>query len=72
MTIMENHALVYDLLRWLRESPRPYSEVIDRWGSRCPRVTVWEDIVDEGFVSVGREVKLSPAGERWLEEYGGG
>ncbi|MFC7690808.1 hypothetical protein ACFQY5_15815 [Paeniroseomonas aquatica] len=32
--------------------PRPYREVIEAWRTSCPRLTVWEDAVDGGFVAV--------------------
>ena len=42
--------LVFDLLEWLAISPRPYAEVMDVWRTSCPRLTIWEDAVDLGFV----------------------
>jgi hypothetical protein len=42
--------LVFDLLEWLAMSPRPYAEVMDAWRTSCPRLTIWEDAVDLGFV----------------------
>jgi hypothetical protein len=42
--------LVFDLLDWLAVSPRPYAEVMDVWRTSCPRLTIWEDAVDLGFV----------------------
>jgi hypothetical protein len=42
--------LVFDLLQWLAISPRPYAEVMDVWRTSCPRLTIWEDAVDLGFV----------------------
>lgn len=42
--------LVFDLVEWIAREPRPYAEVIDAWRTSCPRLTVWEDAVDRGFV----------------------
>jgi hypothetical protein len=42
--------LILDLLEWLAASPRPYAEVMDVWRTSCPRLTIWEDAVDLGFV----------------------
>lgn len=42
--------LVFDLLEWLAISPRPYVEVMDVWRTSCPRLTIWEDAVDLGYV----------------------
>jgi hypothetical protein len=44
-------ALVLDLVEWLAPRPRPYAEVMDAWRTSCPRLTVWEDAVDAGYVS---------------------
>lgn len=43
--------LVLDLIEWVARSPRPYSEVIETWRTSCPRLTVWEDAVDKGYVT---------------------
>lgn len=42
--------LVRDLVEWIAKEPRPYVEVLDTWRTSCPRLTVWEDAVDRGFV----------------------
>ncbi len=47
---MENKSLVLDLVEWVAECPRAYQEVMDAWRSSCPRLTIWEDTVDAGFV----------------------
>ena len=70
MTI-ENKALVLDLVEWVAEQPRPYGEVMDAWRTSCPRLPIWEDAVDHGFVAVRREprgsvVGLTPAGQAFL------
>jgi hypothetical protein len=44
--------LVRDLVAWLAAGPRPYPEVLDAWRTSCPRLTVWEDAVDGGYVAV--------------------
>jgi hypothetical protein len=63
--------LVFDLLDWLATSPRPYAEVMDVWRTSCPRLTIWEDAVDLGFVvraydpSAGPPtVSLTPSGRQ--------
>ena len=43
--------LVLDLVQWIAREPRTYAEVIDAWKTSCPRLTVWEDAVDQGFVT---------------------
>ena len=44
-------ALVLDLVEWIAREPRPYSEVIETWRTSCPRLTIWEDAVDRGYVA---------------------
>jgi hypothetical protein len=43
--------LVLDLVRWVAREPRTYAEVLDAWKTSCPRLTVWEDAVDLGYVT---------------------
>jgi len=43
-------ALILDFLDWLAAGPKPYAEVMEAWRTSCPRLTVWEDAVDEGLV----------------------
>jgi hypothetical protein len=42
--------LILDLLEWLTEGDRSYEEVMDAWRTSCPRLPVWEDANDRGFV----------------------
>ncbi len=48
---LENRALVLDLVEWISREPRPYDEVMAAWRTSCPRLTIWEDAVDRGFVT---------------------
>ena len=53
-------SLILDLLEWLQTNERTYSEVMDAWRTSCPKLPVWEDANDRGFVaserSNGREI----------------
>jgi hypothetical protein len=48
--------------------PRPYAEVLDAWRTSCPRLTVWEDANESGFIARdfepgrGRLISVSDAG----------
>jgi hypothetical protein len=42
--------LIFDLLDWLAIRPRPYSEAMEVWRTSCPRLTIWEDAIDLGYV----------------------
>ena len=48
---LDNQSLVLDLVEWVAATPRPYGEVMDAWRTSCPRLTVWEDAVDNGLVA---------------------
>jgi hypothetical protein len=64
--------LILDFLEWIGPEPKPYSEVMDAWRTSCPRLTVWEDANDRGFVerqyAVGRGpfVSLTARGRDFL------
>ena len=47
---VDNESLIFDLVSWVSKEPRPYQEVMDAWRTSCPRLTIWEDSVDLGFV----------------------
>lgn len=42
--------LILDLVEWIAVEPRPYTAVMDAWRTSCPRLPVWEDALDRGFV----------------------
>ncbi len=43
-------ALILNLLEWIGPNPRPYDEVIEAWRTSCPRLPVWEDANERGFI----------------------
>jgi hypothetical protein len=43
-------ALILDLLEWIGPHSRPYAEVLDAWRTSCPRLPVWEEAMQRGFV----------------------
>ena len=61
-------ALILDLLEWIGKGARPYTEVIDAWRTSCPRLPVWEEANERGFLdhqydsSNGRTVSVSALG----------
>lgn len=50
MTI-DNKDLLLDLVEWISESPRSYDDVMSAWRTSCPRLQIWEDAIDHGFVT---------------------
>lgn len=62
-------ALILDLLESLADEPRTYSEVVEAWRTSCPRLPVWEEATDRGFVGRrGPLVALTAAGRQHLVE----
>ena len=67
-------ALVLDLLEWIGPRPRPYAEVIEAWRTSCPRLPVWEEATERGFVErqhrpgEGAFVTVTPLGADFLRE----
>jgi hypothetical protein len=47
-------ALTVQMLEWLAERPRSYAETLEAWKTSCPRLTIWEDALTDGLVSVER------------------
>jgi hypothetical protein len=66
-------SLILDFLEWLGSEPRPYAEVMDAWRTSCPRLTVWEDAIDRGFIARTHEaaygplIGRTPLGQQFLE-----
>ena len=53
------NALILDLLEWIGPRPRPRDEVLAAWKTSCPRLPVWEEASDRGYV----ERRDAPQGE---------
>ncbi len=43
--------LVLDFVEWIAREPCGYSEVIGAWKTSCPRLTIWEDAAERGYVT---------------------
>ena len=43
--------LVLDFVEWVAREPRLYAEVVGTWKASCPRLTIWEDAADKGYVA---------------------
>jgi hypothetical protein len=65
-------ALVLDLVEWIAKEPRPYAQVIATWRTSCPRLTIWEDAVDSGYVTrgLGAMVVVTEQGRKLLRTHG--
>jgi hypothetical protein len=52
-------SLILDLLEWLARRERTYEETMAAWRTSCPKLTVWEDATDQGFVDIRRNIAPS-------------
>ncbi len=43
--------LILDLVAFVAARPRPHAEVLEAWRTSCPRLTVWEDALEAGYVA---------------------
>ena len=65
--------LILDLLEWIGPETRPYREVIEAWRTSCPRLPVWEEANDRGFLERSHEpdrgvnVSVSAIGKAHLQ-----
>lgn len=68
--------LVLDFVEWIAREPRLYAEVVGTWKTSCPRLTIWEDAADHGYVvresivGFGLFVTVTEAGKKLLRAHG--
>ena len=68
--------LVLDFVEWVAREPRAYAEVIATWKTSCPRLTIWEDAAEQGYVTretlpgVGLIIAVTEGGEKLLRTNG--
>lgn len=65
--------LILDLLEWLTLRDRTYAEAIDAWRTSCPRLPIWEEATDRGFLftearGVDSIVRVSLTGSAFLKQ----
>lgn len=61
--------LTLQFLDWLAAAPRSYREVMEAWRTSCPRLSIWEDAVEDGLVQfdgAGGPVRLTARGRSLL------
>jgi hypothetical protein len=67
--------LILDLLAWIGSNPRPYAEVLEAWRTSCPRLPVWEEANDRGYITRHRTpgrpalISVSAAGAEHLSAH---
>lgn len=65
--------LILDLVEWIGREERTYKETMEAWRTSCPRLPVWEDASDRGFVertiaTNGVLVRVTAGGLAFLKE----
>ncbi len=60
---LNNQEMVLDLIEWVAAKERSYEETMSAWRTSCPRLTVWEDANELGFVRVDHAtLRATPEG----------
>jgi hypothetical protein len=69
--------LMLEFLSWVSSRRRTYNEAMEAWQSHCPRQTIWEDAMIDGYIELNRqgtvsdpEVTLTPLGRTLLNGKG--
>src|SRR5437899_3159319 len=65
--------LILDLVEWAGRRERTYPETMEAWRTSCPRLAIWEEARERGFVETafadGRSlVRATRAGFEFLKE----
>ena len=65
--------LILDLVEWVGRTDRTYEETMDAWRTSCPRLPVWEDACERGFVeraiaNNALMVRATPGGLAFLKD----
>ena len=68
------NSLTLQLLAWVAARPRTYGETMEAWRTTCPRLTICEDAVSDGLLTVEEagamrdaRVLVTEAGQALLE-----
>lgn len=70
-TLDASAGLLAQFLGWVAARPRSYQETMEAWRTSCPRISVWEDALLGGLVTLESNpgtgqgqvrVALTPAG----------
>lgn len=67
-------ALTLQFLEWVAAGRRSHADLMETWRSSCPRLSIWEDAVQDGLVrydSGSREIELTPSGRAVLARTAG-
>ena len=51
--------LMLQFLDWIGRGNRTHVDVMDVWQSSCPRLSVWEDAMVDGYIAFAGDAKRS-------------
>jgi hypothetical protein len=51
--------LMLEFLSWISSRRRTYAETLNAWQTTCPRHTVWEDAMIDGYIQLHRQATIS-------------
>lgn len=65
-------ALVFDFLEYVNREQRSYADVMEVWRTSCPRLAVWEEALEAGFIRRANVngisiVTITDAGRSYLQ-----
>jgi hypothetical protein len=58
MSEQSAHLLMLEFLTWVAERRRSYAEAMNAWQSHCPRHTIWEDAMIDGYIAIERREEI--------------
>src|SRR5215218_8354761 len=64
---MTTSALTLQLLAWVAARPRSCQDTMEAWRPTCPRLTIWEEAIADGLVSVESGKSIRNARILWTE-----
>jgi hypothetical protein len=54
MSELSRDLLMLEFLSWISNRRRTYTEAMNAWQSTCPRHTIWEDAMIDGYIELKR------------------
>ncbi len=54
MSELSRDLLMLQFLSWISDRRRTYTEAMNAWQSTCPRHTIWEDAMIDGYIEIKR------------------
>jgi hypothetical protein len=54
MSELAHDLLMLEFLSWIASRRRTYAETMEAWQSTCPRHTIWEDAMIDGYIALDR------------------